>query len=81
MECQKCGSTRLIEVKGKTSDLCSITVYPDSKDSTDFEWNYVPDDMGIGGGDYIEFTFCLNCGQIQGEFPLETTEYEGEVEE
>jgi hypothetical protein len=27
--------------------------------------------MGIGHGDYIEFRYCLNCGQIQGEFPIE----------
>jgi len=24
----------------------------------------------IGGGDYIEFKLCLNCGQQQGEWPI-----------
>ncbi len=35
--------------------------------------DYVPGDIGIGSGcgDYVEFKYCLNCGQIQGEFPLE----------
>jgi len=31
---------------------------------------YVPDDMGIGGGDYIRLHICLECGQVQGKFPL-----------
>jgi hypothetical protein len=38
--------------------------------------NYVPYDMGIGGGDYIEFSFCMNCGQIAGKWPLPQTEME-----
>lgn len=37
---------------------------------------YVPSDMGIGGGDYIEFEWCLDCGQIQGTFPRLMTELE-----
>jgi hypothetical protein len=40
---------------------------------------YVPGDMGIGAGDYIEFEFCGDCGQIQGDFPLLPTELEGEL--
>jgi hypothetical protein len=31
---------------------------------------YVPSKMGIGGGDYMEFSYCLDCGQIQGKFPV-----------
>ena len=31
---------------------------------------YVPRDLGVGGGDDVEFTYCLDCGQIQGTFPL-----------
>ena len=27
--------------------------------------------MGIGGGDYIEFAYCLDCGQIQKDFPVD----------
>jgi hypothetical protein len=37
---------------------------------------YVPDDMGIGGGDYVEFDYCLQCGQIQGRFPRGITSLE-----
>jgi len=66
MVCQKCQSKRSASVQGKTSDLCCFYV-----SSNDIELNdYVPSGVGIGGGDYIEFTYCLDCGQIQGNFPI-----------
>jgi len=34
----------------------------------------VPSSIGIGSGDYIEFIYCLNCGQIQEKFPITLTE-------
>jgi hypothetical protein len=37
---------------------------------------YVPRDLGIGGGDYLEFTFCLDCGLIKGKWPRPPTELE-----
>lgn len=59
-----CKSTRIVSINAKCSDLCNVT-------SAKGEYEgYVPDDLGIGGGDYVEFEFCLNCGQIQGDFPL-----------
>ena len=64
MPCQTCKSQRIAHVNGKTSDMCDIDV--PGKSSND----YVPRDMGIGGGDYICFAYCLDCGQIQGKFPL-----------
>jgi hypothetical protein len=55
----------VIGVSGKTSDLFH-SVYK-KEEITD----YVPRDMGIGGGDYMEFSYCLECGKIQGKFPLD----------
>jgi hypothetical protein len=26
--------------------------------------------MGIGGGDDVDIDLCLQCGQVQGEFPI-----------
>lgn len=66
MPCQKCNSNRLCEIGGKSSDLNYGTIIGK-------EFNgYVPDNVGIGGGDYIEFSWCLECGQIQGEWPKKT---------
>ena len=72
MECQNCGSDKLLSISGKVSDR--FTMFQD-----EHEYNgYVPDGLEIGGGDYIEFEYCLYCGQIDGDFPVADIEWEGE---
>jgi len=68
--CSKCNSHRLASVSGKTSDLNFISFGNQERDG------YVPDDMGLGGGDYIEFDYCLDCGFIDGEWPHPPTAIE-----
>lgn len=69
-KCQKCKSERVLEIQGKVSDCF------DMWDNQGREYSgYVPDDLGIGGNKDIQFHYCLECGQIQGEFPVT-----GEVE-
>lgn len=70
--CQRCESKRLVSISSKSSDLNSVYVGADEVQQD----GYVPSDMGIGGGDYVEFQWCLDCGQIQGQFPLPMTELE-----
>jgi hypothetical protein len=70
MNCQRCKSERIASIYGKCSDLCVVTIGENEHDG------YVPDDMGIGGGDDISFEVCLECGQIQGDFPLLMTNLE-----
>lgn len=65
MTCQRCQSPRVASVSGKTADLCYVNLGDEELDG------YVPSDMGIGRGDYIRFSWCLTCGQIQGDFPLD----------
>jgi hypothetical protein len=43
--------------------------------------DYLPSDLGIGGGDDSEFDYCLDCGQIQGTFPMPPTCLEADSEE
>lgn len=70
MSCQKCGNSRVARV------------FAHSRDCNDFEINgnehngYVPSDMGIGRSDDVSFSYCLECGQIQGTFPLPKCELE-----
>jgi hypothetical protein len=65
MSCQRCNSDKTLSVSAKCSDLCSVG-------GQGYEHQgYVPRNIGIGGGDYIDFDYCLECGQIQGEFPLD----------
>lgn len=70
MNCPKCGSERIAEVSAKCSDLCVVSVAGFESDG------YVPTDMGIGGGDYVEFDYCMDCGQMMGEFPLPASRLE-----
>ena len=65
MKC-KCGSTRILSVSGKVSDLCYSQIKRDglTRDGG------APYNMNVGGGDYIEFDLCLDCGQNQGTFPV-----------
>jgi len=65
MKCQNCGSNRILFISGKTNDMC----YSQYK-----EWEYdgyVPDDISLeyNDGDYLEINFCLECCQIQGDWP------------
>ena len=64
MKCQRCGSDRVISASAKCSDLCFVSYKGNKHDG------YVPSDMGIGGGDYLEIELCLECGQSQGKFPI-----------
>lgn len=80
MSCCRCKSPRVASIGSKSSDLNVVSIGDAEKEG------YVPRDMGIGGGDYIEFKWCLDCGQIQREFPLpkcelETGEDEDEIED
>lgn len=70
MICKNCGNNRILYVSAKCSDLCKIK-FGDFEDC-----NYVPNDLGIGGGDYVKFHVCLNCGQLQGNFPIPMSETE-----
>lgn len=66
MKCDRCDSARIINVNGKTADLC-ITEYAGKEND-----GYVPEDtpFGKGGwGDFIAFKLCLECGKMQGKFP------------
>jgi hypothetical protein len=65
MNCQKCNSEHVLTVSGKVSDLCFVQ-FPDGSERD----GYVPRGLRIGGGDYLDFAYCLDCGVIQGDFPI-----------
>lgn len=75
MACDKCGSDRILGVGAKCSDMCTVDF--NGVDQSD----YVPRDIGLGGGDYLEFDVCLECGKVQGEFPLEDPEFADKPED
>lgn len=76
MTCDKCGSKRIFQFSGKCSDLFNVHIGNHDHDG------YVPGDLGLGSGDYLEGDLCGDCGKLQGKFPLKKTALErGEEEE
>jgi hypothetical protein len=66
MSC-KCGSDRLLRISAKCSDLFGMSYKGKEYDG------YVPTDIEIGNdgyGDYVSMVICLECGLIQGKFPV-----------
>jgi len=59
-ECESCGSDRILEISAKCNDMCILRFQGVENDG------YVPRDLPIGGGDYIEIDICLDCGIAQG---------------
>lgn len=70
MNCKNCKSDRILTTSAKCSDLFSMVYKGKSTHG------YVPQNLFFGKegyGDYTEFTFCLDCGQIQANFPIKET--------
>jgi len=62
-----CGSNRIARVSAKCSDLCWVAV-PHLNAEKD---GYVPTNIGLGDDeDYVDVEFCLDCGRLQGKFPV-----------
>lgn len=79
-ECQRCKSYRILQIQAKCKDMCSAELQVDPANKLEahavYHDGYVPHALGIGGGDYIEFEVCLNCGQMQGKYPIAPVECE-----
>jgi len=70
MQCNRCGSFRVLEVQshGRDCNHFSLLGYEHG--------GYVPPDLGLGEGDDVEFSVCLDCGQMRGTFPIPQTRLE-----
>ncbi len=71
--CQTCGGNKIIRVNAICADSC-IFVCPNHDIHNDV--GFVPGEVGIGGGTSIDLTLCLDCGQLQGNWPKELPEKE-----
>lgn len=71
MVCQRCKSERVLSASGKSSDCNSGQI-----GRKEYVGDYIPEGLGIGSGDYYEIDVCLNCGQLQGWFPLAISKFE-----
>lgn len=67
--CQRCNtSNQLLEVTAKCSDSCFAKYQEQTWDG------YAPNIKNVCGGDYVEFVVCLECGQLQGNWPQRSEE-------
>ncbi len=64
----KCGGTNFIRIRARCKDMCEIII-----NDKEIMQGYPPgSELGLNdaSGDDIDFTYCGNCGQIQGHFPI-----------
>ncbi len=56
--------SRILKISAHCQDRFSASVSGDKELNNDYGPNYVPSDLGIGGGDYIDLEIDLDTGQI-----------------
>jgi hypothetical protein len=59
----------ILSISAKCSDLC-WTEYTDNNGNVSESDGYVPNDIGIGGGDYIEIDIDMETGRILNWKPI-----------
>lgn len=75
MRCDNCGNKRIVELFSHAKDMHTIRY-------RNFERRgYLPDGFGIGRGDDTEIDYCLECGKIQGSFPITDESIEEAINE
>ena len=75
MSCQRCGSERVLHAQSHGRDCQNWSIGDNEGDG------YLPRDFGIGAGDDMSVSVCLDCGQMQGTWPRPKTQFEMENEE
>lgn len=68
MECDNCESERVLSISVKNSDRFYGTI-----NGVEYR-GYTPDIPPIGSDDYTDPDICLDCGKVQGDFPVDTPE-------
>ena len=72
-ECQRCKSERLLNVRARSKDMNNYYLVNDeNKEPLVSGYNL---GMFGEGGDYEDYTVCLDCGQMQGTFPYDMNQH------
>jgi hypothetical protein len=56
-----CTHERTLRLSAKCSDMCHV-YWPNDQDTD----GYAPSIDGLGGGDYVEFSVCIDCKVVLG---------------
>lgn len=73
--CLECTSKRLAEFSAKLTEGCQVYI-----GERQYE-GHLPDDLNIGDTDTVSFIYCLDCGMLQDDWPLDSTMIEDEEED
>ena len=57
-------------INAKCSDLCQSVIFDENGEVIKEKHGYVPEGLGVGGGDYVEFTVDLKTGKIENWTPI-----------
>lgn len=77
MTCNKCNSKRVATVGAKCGEQFRIAINPFGQTDHVLYAGDVLLDVGIARKpDYLSFRYCLDCGQLQGDFPLPVSQQE-----
>lgn len=60
-KCQRCSSDRVLDIEARCKDICHSTFKGNT--SCDYPSTF-------GNGDNLDLSVCLDCGQVQEQFPL-----------
>lgn len=63
-----CDSERIFSISAKSSDLNFCEFNGKKHDG------YAPLVKNVCSGDYVDISVCLDCGKVQGKFPVEDPE-------
>lgn len=74
MSCDKCGSKRVAHLYAHSKDCSDFVCETDGIMS---ENTYFPDIPNICDGDDVQMNICLECGKVQGKFPVVIEKQEG----
>lgn len=69
IKCTRCSSERIVKLQAIAKSSCHLDFQNLKKEYS----GYNPEDVGVNDsidGDSVAFSYCLECGQIQGTFPL-----------
>ena len=69
-KCQRCESNKLFSMNAKFNDMFTFTYQGKNHDTPD----YAPNVDNICDSDYAFPEICLECGQVQGNFPVDDDE-------
>lgn len=72
--CQRCHSERVVSIQSHASDLHFVAA-PHANYEKD---GYLPYIENLGGGDDFSASICLQCGQVQGEWPVDDSAFSDE---